>query len=97
MSSRIVVLISGGGTNLQAIIDAAELADYPGTVVGVLSNKSGAYGLTRAQNANIETVALSHKDFASRDNYDQALIAKIDQFNPDVIVLALIILNKSGC
>ena len=88
MSSRIVVLISGGGTNLQAIIDAAELADYPGTVVGVLSNKSDAYGLTRAQNANIETVALSHKDFASRDNYDQALIAKIDQFTPDIIVLA---------
>ena len=61
MSSRIVVLISGGGTNLQAIIDACESVDYPGKVVGVVSNKADAYGLTRAQNANIETVALSHK------------------------------------
>jgi phosphoribosylglycinamide formyltransferase-1 len=88
MSSRIVVLISGSGTNLQAIIDASEVADYPGTVVGVVSNKSDAYGLTRAENANIGTVALSHKDFDSRENYDQALITKIDQFSPDVIVLA---------
>ena len=88
MTSRIVVLISGSGTNLQAIIDACESADYPGEVVGVVSNKIDAYGLTRAQEANIETVALSHKGFESRATYDQALIAKIDIFKPDVIVLA---------
>lgn len=88
MSSRIVVLISGSGTNLQAIIDASEVADYPGSIVGVISNKSDAYGLTRAESANIATVALSHKDFDSRESYDQALISKIDQFSPDVIVLA---------
>lgn len=88
MSSRIVVLISGSGTNLQAIIDACKSTDYPGTVVGVVSNKSDAYGLTRAQNADIATIALSHKEFESREGYDQALIAKIDQFQPDVIVLA---------
>lgn len=88
MSSRIVVLISGHGTNLQAIIDASELADFPGSVIGVVSNKGDAYGLTRAKNANIATVALSHKDFDSRESYDQALIAKIDQLSPDVIVLA---------
>lgn len=88
MSSRIVVLISGSGTNLQAIIDASESTDYPGSVVGVISNKSDAYGLTRAENSNIATVALSHKDFDSRESYDQALITKIDQFSPDVIVLA---------
>lgn len=88
MSSRIVVLISGGGTNLQAIIDACKNADYPGKIVGVVSNKNDAYGLTRAQNADIKTVSLSHKDFESRESYDQALIAKIDQFTPDVIVLA---------
>jgi phosphoribosylglycinamide formyltransferase-1 len=88
MSSRIVVLISGSGTNLQAIIDASELADYPGSVVGVVSNKSDAYGLTRAENANIATLALSHQDFDSREDYDQALITKIDQFTPDIIVLA---------
>ncbi|PCI55108.1 MAG: phosphoribosylglycinamide formyltransferase [Gammaproteobacteria bacterium] len=88
MSSRIVVLISGSGTNLQAIIDASELADYPGSVVGVISNKSDAYGLTRAENANITAISLSHKDFDSRESYDQALIIKIDQLSPDVIVLA---------
>lgn len=88
MSSRIVVLISGSGTNLQAIIDACESADYPGSVVGVVSNKSDAYGLTRAQNANIETVSLSHKDFESRECYDKALVTKIDQFTPDFIILA---------
>ena len=88
MSSRIVVLISGSGTNLQAIIDASEVADYPGTVVGVVSNKSDAYGLTRAENANVGTVTLSHKDFDNRESYDQALITKIDQFSPDIIVLA---------
>jgi len=88
MSSRIVVLISGGGTNLQAIIDACKLADYPGSVVGVISNKTDAYGLTRAKDANIETVALSHKDFEDRESYDQALISKIDLFTPDIIVLA---------
>ena len=88
MSSRIVVLISGGGTNLQAIIDACKLADYPGSVVGVISNKTDAYGLTRAKDANIETVALSHTDFEDRESYDQALISKIDLFTPDIIVLA---------
>ncbi len=88
MSSRIVVLISGSGTNLQAIINAGKLSDYPGSVVGVVSNKSDAYGLTRAQNAEIETVTLSHKDFESRESYDQALIEKIDLFSPDIIVLA---------
>jgi phosphoribosylglycinamide formyltransferase-1 len=88
MSSRIVVLISGSGTNLQAIIDACNCSDYPGDVVGVVSNKQDAYGLTRAQQANIETLALSHKDFETREKYDQALIAKIDLFKPDVLVLA---------
>ena len=88
MTSRIVVLISGSGTNLQAIIDACDSADYPAAVVGVVSNKRDAYGLTRAQEANIKTTALSHKDFESRESYDQALIKKIDLFTPDVIVLA---------
>jgi len=88
MSSRIVVLISGGGTNLQAIIDACAKSNYPAEVVGVVSNKVDAYGLTRAKDADIKTVALSHKDFASREDYDQALIKKIDSFNADVIVLA---------
>ena len=88
MSSKIVVLISGGGTNLQAIIDACTDSNYPAEIVGVVSNKADAYGLTRAENADIPAVALSHKDFASREDYDQALIKKIDCFNADLIVLA---------
>lgn len=88
MSSRIVVLISGSGTNLQAIIDACKLDGYPGSVVGVISNKADAYGLVRASDSNIETASLSHKAFESRESYDQALITTIDQFTPDIIVLA---------
>jgi len=88
MSSRIVVLISGSGTNLQAIIDATKAEDYPGEIVGVISNKADAYGLTRASEASIDTLALSHKAFDSREQYDEALIKKIDDYSPDVIVLA---------
>ncbi|WP_077337951.1 phosphoribosylglycinamide formyltransferase [Pseudocolwellia agarivorans] len=88
MTSRIVVLISGSGTNLQAIIDACKTEGFPGKVVGVISNIPTAYGLTRAKDANIETSILSHKDFDSREDYDQSLITVIDQYKPDVIVLA---------
>ena len=88
MSSRIVVLISGGGTNLQAIINACSHKDYPGTVVGVLSNKADVYGLNRARDAGIDAGVLSHKNFTSRELYDQELIKKIDQYKPDIVVLA---------
>ncbi|MFD2166921.1 phosphoribosylglycinamide formyltransferase [Thalassotalea euphylliae] len=88
MSRRIVVLISGSGTNLQAIIDACKSNDYPGNVVGVVSNKADAYGLQRAQNDNIDTTCLSHKDFESRELYDQALVKAIDAYEPDYVVLA---------
>jgi len=88
MSNRVVVLISGGGTNLQAIIDACKSSQYPANIVGVISNKADAYGLTRAQDANIDTEVISHKDFGSREVYDQALIKKIDLYKADLIVLA---------
>ncbi|WP_448555583.1 phosphoribosylglycinamide formyltransferase [Thalassotalea montiporae] len=88
MSCRILVLISGSGTNLQALIDACKSPDYPGQVVGVLSNKADAYGLERAANADIATTTLSHRDFATREAYDDALMAAIDKYQPDVIVLA---------
>jgi len=88
MTSRIVVLISGSGTNLQAIIDACKVNGFPGKVVGVISNIPTAYGLTRAKEANIETSTLSHKAFNSREEYDQSLIKVIDHYNADVIVLA---------
>lgn len=84
----IVVLISGSGSNLQAIIDACASGFIPGKVSAVISNKANAYGLTRASNAGITTQMLSHKHFASRESYDQALISAIDQHQPDLIVLA---------
>ena len=88
MRSRIVVLISGGGTNLQAIIDASKQDNYGGDIVAVVSNKADAYGLTRAQDADIATAVLSHKDFDSREAYDSALIDEINHYQPDLIVLA---------
>ena len=88
MSSKIVVLISGNGTNLQAIIDACTDSNYPAQIVGVISNQADAYGLTRAQNADIANVTISHKDFVSREDFDQALLKQIDDFGADLVVLA---------
>jgi len=88
MKKRIVVLISGSGTNLQAIIDACNSAQYPGEVVAVGSNKADAYGLTRASDAGIEGFTLSHKDFDSREAYDLSLIDRIEAYQPDLVVLA---------
>ncbi len=87
-NKRIVVLISGNGSNLQAIIDACAKQQLPGEVVGVLSNKADVYGLTRASNSNIASTVLSHKDFASREDYDAQLITAIDEFKPDLVILA---------
>jgi len=84
----IVVLISGSGTNLQAIIDQCSEGKIPGKINAVLSNKAEAYGLERAKQADIATHVLSHKDFESRELYDQALIEVIDEYRPDVVVLA---------
>lgn len=85
---NIVVLISGGGTNLQAIIDACKIDGYPGKIVGVVSNKADAYGLIRAEDADISNCVISHKDFDSRENYDIALIKQIDLYQADIVVLA---------
>ncbi|WP_068545581.1 phosphoribosylglycinamide formyltransferase [Thalassotalea crassostreae] len=85
---RIVVLISGNGSNLQAIIDACKDKQIPGNVVGVVSNKADVYGLQRAANDDIASSVLSHKEFASREDYDQELISVIDSYKPDLVVLA---------
>ncbi|MGJ8694287.1 MAG: phosphoribosylglycinamide formyltransferase [Thalassotalea sp.] len=88
MSSRIVVLISGSGTNLQAIINACKDVNFPGEVVGVVSNKDDAYGLERAKLENIPQQSLNHINFNSRELYDQALVKVIDMYQPDLVVLA---------
>ncbi|WP_119393878.1 phosphoribosylglycinamide formyltransferase [Salinibius halmophilus] len=82
---RVVVLISGSGSNLQAILDHPN-TDYE--VVGVLSNKADAFGLIRAQKAGIATAVISHKDFTDRLSFDQAMIERIDAWQPDLVVLA---------
>lgn len=85
---RIVVLISGNGSNLQAIIDACHEKNYPAEVVAVISNKPDAYGLKRASKANIPTRVIEHKLFPDRKAYDQALMQTIDSYQPDLVVLA---------
>ena len=85
---NIVVLISGSGSNLQAIIDACLAQHIKGQIVGVLSNKADAYGLVRAQQVGIATATINHKDFASRAEFDQAMQKIIEAWQPDVVVLA---------
>ncbi|WP_166838736.1 phosphoribosylglycinamide formyltransferase [Rheinheimera pleomorphica] len=84
----IVVLISGSGSNLQAIIDACSSGFIPGKISAVIANKADAYGLVRANEAGISTQLLSHKSYNSREKYDAALIDAIDQHRPDLVVLA---------
>ena len=83
----LVALISGGGTNLQAIIDRAR-QDLPVDIRAVVSNRADAFGLTRARRAGIETRVLDHRAFPGREAYDAALMAMIDGFNPGLVVLA---------
>lgn len=86
---RVGVLVSGGGTNLQAIIDAVKGGTISNTSIEiVISNNPGAYALTRAKENQIEAVCISPKTFASREDFNQALIDKLDEYNLDLIVLA---------
>lgn len=84
---NVVVLISGSGSNLQAIIDAATNAcSY--TVRGVISNRKDAFGLTRAAQAGIPTALVEHRDFPDRESFDEQLIRQIDTWQADLVVLA---------
>ena len=85
---RLVVLISGSGSNLQAIIDACARGEIKAEIAAVISNKADAYGLERAKNAGIQTRVLSHKDFDSREAYDAELMDIIESFEPNLVVLA---------
>ena len=85
---KILVLISGSGSNLQAIIDHSSKGAIQGDVVGVISNRADAYGLTRADNAGIAHQVVDHKAFADRESYDAALREAIDSYQPDLVVLA---------
>ncbi|EMN5859582.1 phosphoribosylglycinamide formyltransferase [Pluralibacter gergoviae] len=85
---NIVVLISGNGSNLQAIIDACAQQRINGVLRAVFSNKAEAYGLERAREAGIPAHALTAGQFASREAFDRALMQEIDAYAPDVLVLA---------
>lgn len=85
---RILVLASGSGTNLQALIDASRERDFPGQVVAVGCNRPQAFALERAAQANIETFTVDHTRYGSREEFDGALMAEIRRHNPDLVVLA---------
>lgn len=85
---KIVVLVSGQGSNLQALIDACQQGRIAATIVAVISNNVQAYGLQRAEEAGITAQALDAKAFADREAFDAALAQAIDQYQPDLVVLA---------
>ena len=86
---RIAVLVSGGGTNLQAIMDAIGDGQIKNAQISVvISNNAGAYALTRAENAGIEARCISPKEYESREQFHQALVEAIDSYGVDLIVLA---------
>ena len=94
---NIVVCVSGGGTNLQAIIDGVKSGTIRNTrIVGVISNNAGAYALTRAKENEIPAFCISPKDYADREAFNQAFLDKLAELAPDLIVLAgfLVILPK---
>ena len=85
---RIVVLISGQGSNLDAIVRASEAQDWPGRVVAVISNRAEAAGLDIARRRDIAAEVLDHRNFADRPAFDAALAELIDRHAPDLVVLA---------
>ena len=86
---RVVVLVSGGGTNLQAIMDAVDNGTNTNTeILGVISNNKNAYALERAAKRGIQSVCVSPKDYATRAEFNDALLATVDGFEADLLVLA---------
>lgn len=80
---RVAVLVSGGGTNLQAIIDRVKDGSLPGVgIVRVISNNAGAYALTRAKNAGIEGVTVSPKEYETRELFNKALLRAVKEASP---------------
>ncbi len=95
---KIGVLVSGGGTNLQAIMDAVKSGDIPNTEISfVISNNANAYALTRAENAGIPAKCISPKNFTSRLDFENALTEAVVSYNVDLVVAAgfLVIIPKA--
>ncbi len=86
---RVGVMVSGGGTNLQAILDAVEEGRITNAEIEVvISNNPGAYALERAKNHGIEAVCMSPKDYETRDDFNRVFLEKVDEYHLDLIVLA---------
>ena len=85
-NNRVVVLLSGNGSNLQALLD--QQSSYSYKIVGVISNRPDAFGLQRAERAGIPALAIDHTAYASREDYDQELIKHINRFEPALVILA---------
>jgi phosphoribosylglycinamide formyltransferase-1 len=85
---RVAVLISGSGSNLQALLDAATQSDFPAEIALVISNKADAYGLTRATNAGVATTVIPHGDYPSREAFEAAIQAMLEKAGIEFICLA---------
>ena len=91
---NVVVCVSGGGTNLQAILDAVESGKITNTrIAGVISNNAGAYALERAKAKNVPAVCISPKEYETREAFNRALLQGVDELKPDLIVLAGFLVN----
>ncbi|MBB3314228.1 phosphoribosylglycinamide formyltransferase-1 [Rhizobium sp. BK181] len=85
---RVVVFISGGGSNMMALVAAAKAGDFPAEIVGVISDKGDAGGLAKAAAEGIPTFAFVRKDYASKEAHEEAIFAALDQLSPDILCLA---------
>lgn len=85
---RVVVFISGGGSNMMALLKATAAADYPAEIVGVIADKTDAGGLAKAAAEGIATFAFVRKDFASKEAHEEAILSQLEALSPDIICLA---------
>jgi phosphoribosylglycinamide formyltransferase-1 len=85
---RVVVFISGSGSNMMALVKAAAASDYPAEIVAVISDEADAGGLAKAAAEGIATFAFVRKDFASKDAHEEAILAQLKALSPDIICLA---------
>jgi formyltetrahydrofolate-dependent phosphoribosylglycinamide formyltransferase len=88
VKKRVAILISGRGSNMQALIEAAQAPEYPAEIVGVFSNKADAPGLAIAAGHGIATASLSHKDYAGKAEFEAAMNAVLDGWHADIVALA---------
>lgn len=86
--TRVVVLISGGGSNLQSLLDQCQAGTIDADIVAVIANRPGAFGLSRARQADVKAIALDHTRFDDRAAFDRALADLIEDQRPDLVVLA---------